>query len=144
MLQPSDHRPNNDIGDDNNNVNEKIEESELKGVEIKSKTETTDTDDATDQAKKKKKNDQTEKEQTRRKQFKPSDRQNKNNNINEIFWKKPQLSRNSRRKDHKQNRQIKSQWNSNKTSDKTTKATPIKKPSVAQWTWDAMKKKKIK
>ena len=55
MLQPSDHRPNNDIGDDNNNVNEKIEESELKGVEIKSKTETTDTDDATDQAKKKKK-----------------------------------------------------------------------------------------
>ena len=85
MLQPSDHRPNNDIGDDNNNVNEKIEESELKGVEIKSKTETTDTDDATDQAKKKKKNDQTEKEQTRRKQFKPPDRQNKNNNINEIF-----------------------------------------------------------
>ena len=79
MLQTSDHRPNNDIGDDNNNVNEKIEESELKGVEIKSKMETTDSDDATDQADKKK-NDQTEQEQTKRKQFKPPDRQRKNNN----------------------------------------------------------------
>ena len=65
MLQPSDHRPNNDIGDDNNNVNVKIEESELKGVKIKSKMETTDSDDATDQADKKKRSDRTRANKTK-------------------------------------------------------------------------------
>ena len=86
--------------------------------------ETTDSDDATDQADKKKTIRPNKSKQNENNSNHQTDKE-KTTTKTKFFWQKLQLSRNSRQKDHKINRQTKSQTKTLKsyTSQKAVKST---------------------